>query len=127
METETGNIGTGALRPHIRVAVACGEGSPVFSERFADLLRGIDELGSISRATKRLGMSYSNAWQWLRSIEDSLGVDLIVRRGTRGSHLSDAGRDLLERYDRYERAVSGYQRATFASSFDGWDFGKAAW
>lgn len=115
-----GRNGKRAIRPVVRIAVECPEaGKPIASRVFV-LLRMIDQKGSIMKATKELGMSYSNAWSGLGVAERALGIKLIDRESTHGSVLTDAGRDLLERFERYEAAVQGFQERAFAESFDGW-------
>lgn len=93
-----------------------GELGPVFSGRIwmefdgkhffgpgrAQLLREIERHGSISAASRELGVSYRAAWGWLRTMSKILGEPLVStsRGGSAGGRatLTDRGRELLEDY-----------------------------
>lgn len=63
------------------------------------LLQLIDELGSISAAGRKMGLSYRKSWSNVQAMEQALGCKLIVRqRGGAGggaSELTQDARDLL--------------------------------
>ena len=69
-----------------------------FGRGIVQLLEGVEELGSINRATASRGMAYSKAWKIINSIEKEFGVRLIDREGAHGSHLTDEARTLIARY-----------------------------
>lgn len=67
----------------------------------ADLLELIAETGSISAAAKRMGMSYKRAWGLVQALNEGFGALLVetARGGSeQGAALTDAGREVLERY-----------------------------
>lgn len=72
------------------------------------LLERIDALGSISRAAHDLGMSYRAAWEAIESMDNVAGEPLVERapggRGGGGSHLTDAGRQLIRVFREAEAA-----------------------
>ncbi len=70
-------------------------------ERIA-LLEKIDELGSISKAAKSVGISYKTAWQLVNAV-NNLSEKELVDRTTGGKHgggtkLTREGKKLLNRY-----------------------------
>ncbi len=72
------------------------------SERIA-LLEKIDELGSISKAAKAVGISYKTAWQLVNTI-NNLSEKAIVDRTTGGkdgggTKLTREGRKILRQYN----------------------------
>ena len=75
----------------------------------AEILRLVDEKGSISAAAAELGMSYRNLWGYFRELEEASGAKLLVRqRGSgpeAGTHLSSAGRAFVDRYCQFHRAI----------------------
>jgi len=81
-------------------------GRVVVDERLAQLLKLIDEKGSILAAAKSLGTSYSRAWEWISKAERILGVELVMRRrggiSGGGAKLTEEGRKLLSYY--FEKA-----------------------
>ena len=74
----------------------------------ADLMQFIAETGSISEAAKRMGMSYKRAWTLVQALNDGFGVPLVeTARGGKeqGASLTEAGREVLERYRGMQEAT----------------------
>ena len=79
----------------------------------ADLMELIAETGSISDAAKRMGMSYKRAWGLVQVLNEGFGAPLVeASRGgnAQGASLTEAGREVLERYrgmqDATRRAIA---------------------
>ncbi|MDR1183795.1 MAG: LysR family transcriptional regulator [Coriobacteriales bacterium] len=64
----------------------------------AQLLQGIADYGSLSKAAKRMGMAYSKAWKLLKECERGLGYPLATRGAGIGSALTREGKKLLMMY-----------------------------
>jgi molybdate transport system regulatory protein len=87
----------------------------VFGERIkfghgrAELLQLIDELGSIKQAVAQVGMSYRNAWGYLRELERAVGFKLLERKpgggSDSGTRLTADGRKFLADYARFKQSV----------------------
>ena len=92
-----------------------------FGQGRAELLRLIDELGSIKQAVDRFEMSYRNAWGYLRELEKAAGFRLLERQpgGSRaaGTRLTPKGREFLEGYDRFERSLKESVARCFDRTF----------
>jgi molybdate transport system regulatory protein len=74
----------------------------------ADLMELIAKTGSISEAAKRMGMSYKRAWGLVQVLNEGFGAPLVEasRGGTaQGASLTDAGREVLERYRGMQEAT----------------------
>jgi molybdate transport system regulatory protein len=85
------------------------ESDTEFGERDAVLLRAIDRSGSVAGAAAELGRSRARALQRLEALESAFGSLVERRRGGSdggGSQLTDAGRELLARYDRLAAALT---------------------
>lgn len=93
-------------------------GLPFLGEGRRNLLRKIDENGSISQSAKDLGISYKKAWSYIRNMEDRLGSTLVEKqvggKGGGGSRLTQKGKALIEKYD---QLLAGTQEA-INRSFD---------
>jgi molybdate transport system regulatory protein len=78
-----------------------------FGDGPARLLNGVEEWGSLRKASQELGMSYNKAWRILHAAEERLGFALLDRSvgGSLGggSQLTSEARDLMRRY----RALAG--------------------
>lgn len=79
----------------------------VFGPGPARILKLVDEYGSLHRAAEEMGMSYSQAWNLVNTLEGRLGFALLESRtGGRdggGSTLTVRGEELLNRFRNFER------------------------
>jgi molybdate transport system regulatory protein len=73
------------------------------SNQALELLKKLDETGSINSAAKALGISYKSAWQKLDALNNLLPYPLLHKQtggtGGGGSALTEEGRALLARLD----------------------------
>ncbi len=106
--------------PKFKVWVAFPSGAKMGHGR-AELLGLIDRFGSIQRAVKEMGMSYRNAWGYLRELERAAGFKLLERPAGRGpgagTRLTTAGRRFLERYRRFEAEMAEEANRRFRQIF----------
>jgi molybdate transport system regulatory protein len=101
-----------APRPQIRImlrkAIAMGPGK-------ADLLRAIEETGSISAAARTLGMSYRRAWLLVDTMNQCFRSPVVetLTGGQRGggARVSELGHEVLRRYLEMEaKAAASVQK-----------------
>ena len=77
----------------------------------AELLRLIEEMGSISAAAREMGMSYRRAWTLVETMNGAFREPVVEAaiggRGGGGARVTDFGREALNRYRAMEeKAVS---------------------
>ena len=92
-----------------RGSAALIEGDAEFDGRDAALLRAVHEAGSVAGAAAELGRSRARALSRIESLEESFGRLVERRRGGSGgggSRLTDAGRELLDRYERLQAVLA---------------------
>ena len=77
-----------------------------FGRGIVQLLEGVEELGSINRATASMGMAYSKAWRIVNEAEGQLGCKLIERDGARGSTLTPAGERAIAVYEELQADIN---------------------
>ena len=95
------------LRPQIRImfrkAIAMGPGK-------ADLLRAIDETGSISAAARQMEMSYRRAWLLVDTMNQAFKSPVVVTltggRAGGGAAVTEFGKEVLQRYSDMEAKAS---------------------
>jgi molybdate transport system regulatory protein len=96
-------------------------GRLVFGEGKSELLRAIDETGSISEAAKKMGISFRHAWGYITAIEKRLGMKFIIRskggRGGGGSYLTPSARALIDKYDKLRNLVTKFADVKFKELF----------
>lgn len=86
------------------------KGKPLLGKGGAQILEAIKEVKSISKAAKKVGMSYRYVWNYLAKIEKTL-QEPVVRtykggsKGGGGAHLTKLGENLLKEYKRGEDYV----------------------
>ncbi|GAA5784582.1 TOBE domain-containing protein [Chitiniphilus shinanonensis] len=72
-----------------------------------ELLAGIEEHGSITRAAKAIGMSYKAAWDAVDTMNQLTGQPLVLRttggKGGGGTRLTERGRRLVDNFKLIER------------------------
>ena len=114
------------IRPAVQVAWV--KEKIFFNAQTALLLSLIDELGSVSRACKRMQLSYSSGWNRIRTVEEQSGICLVRRNqgGARGSSssLTQDGRRLLHAFERYEAAVRQASAELYRTMFPEWPPGE---
>lgn len=97
------------LRVRLKVWIEDGSGEILLGEGKSELLRTIDELGSIAKAAQVCGIDYKRAWSHVKLIEEKVKDPLIVRhKGGKdggGSHLTPKGRELLSAYECLHREL----------------------
>ena len=68
----------------------------------AELLRLIEEMGSISAAAREMGMSYRRAWTLVETMNGAFREPVVEAatggRGGGGAQVTDFGREALNRY-----------------------------
>ncbi|OYR46281.1 TOBE domain-containing protein [Halorubrum sp. Eb13] len=92
-----------------RGSAALIEGDAEFDGRDAALLRAVHEAGSVAGAAAELGRSRARALSRIERLEEAFGRLVERRRGGSGgggSRLTDAGRELLDRYDRLQAVLA---------------------
>ncbi|ULC58494.1 LysR family transcriptional regulator [Flaviramulus sp. BrNp1-15] len=79
------------------------ENHVLLGEGRVQLLKAIDETGSLSKAAKSLNLSYKKAWQLLDSVNKSakkpVTINSIGGKGGGGAELTDYGKSLITAFD----------------------------
>jgi len=105
------------------VSVSLNKEKPFFDSRIAMLLMLVDETKSVRAASQRMQLSYSSCWNIIRTLESQLSFSLIERSqggaGGSQSHLTERGRELLERYNAYEKQLKDRAAELYDDYFGG--------
>ena len=95
-----------ALVMHLRLWLETS-GGLAFGCGRADILGGIERHGSLRKAAEELSISYRAAWGKIKRSEALLGFKLVEKAASQreGCRLTEAGRDLKEKFDRWYKEV----------------------
>lgn len=82
-------------------------GKPLLGKGGAEILQSIKEEESISKAARKLRMSYRYVWGYVQNVEKALGEPVLEtfrggKSGGGGARLTKVGESLLREYDRLE-------------------------
>ena len=109
------------VRPVVSVSLA--KEKPFFDSKIATLLMLIDETKSVRSAGQRMQLSYSSCWNIIRTLESQLNYPLIERSqggaGGSASDLTQRGRELLERYNAYDKKLKEQANELYETYFGG--------
>lgn len=93
-----------------------------FDRRVAMLLSLVDETQSVRLACRRMQLSYSSGWNTIKLVEEQLGRAVVSRsQGGAGggkSELTQVGKELLGRYERFVRELTAEADRLFGEIFD---------
>ena len=96
------------MRAVTRIIILDDNNEKFFGEGPARLLHSIEKTGSLRAAAMSMEMAYTKALKLIRNAEKAMGVPLIRRSGGGkdggGSSLTEAGKELLQRYEAYRDA-----------------------
>lgn len=93
----------------------------VFGNGILTLLKYIDEYGSLNLAVKKMGMSYSKAFNIIKNTEKELGITLTKKQiggnGGGGSILTSDAYMLINSYEKFYNDVLNYSKDKFKEYF----------
>ena len=93
----------------------------IFGEGKSNLLKAINDTGSISKGSKKMGMSFRHGWGYITAVERRTGIKLIERKkggsGGGGSCLTSAGKEMIEKFDMMKSAVDKFTDKKFKEIF----------
>jgi molybdate transport system regulatory protein len=109
-----------AFTPRVKVWLEI-DGTYVFGLGIAEILRAVDQAGSMKRAAADLGKSYRYVWGRVRQAERALGRPLVEARvggrGARRSSLTPEAHRLVEGFMGLRERMFELVRDEFARRF----------
>ena len=92
-----------------------------FGPGVASLLKAIEETGSVKDAAESMSLSYTKAWTMIRNATKAIGENLVyTEKGGIGggrSHLTESGKDILEKYNLFQLDSQKAVEEAFRSVF----------
>lgn len=93
----------------------------VLSTWRVDLLRAIEETGSITAASEEMSVPYRRAWQRIREMEERFGETLVTTEvgGARGggARLTTLAKDMITRFQAFSSGLDQEVSERFEKAF----------
>src|SRR4030067_2534178 len=93
-------------QPSCKVWIEC-DGRPVLGKGGAEILQAINTEKSLTKAAKKVRMSYRYVWNYIQKIEKAVAEPIVEthkggKTGGGGAQLTELGKNLLEEYKQLE-------------------------
>ena len=109
------------MTPLTKVYLLDDEGQRFFGDGPCRLLKLVEETGSLRKAANEMGMAYTKALKLIKQAEDAIGAPMTERviGGAKGggSRVTDAGKELMERYEDYKARCLAANREIYSAVF----------
>lgn len=93
----------------------------VFGGGKTEVLKLIDETGSISKAAKIVGMNYKKAWTHIKILEEQIEDELVFTKKGRGedsgSFLTPKAKQIIQTYELLQADVKKFAQERFEELF----------
>ncbi len=97
------------LKPQYKIWLETVDQKGVLGDGKYQLLKAIDETGSLKAAMEQLGLSYRKTWDNLRQIEERLGFPILEtsRGGAEKGNtcLTEDGKRIVRAFDRFHTSA----------------------
>ena len=109
------------MRPKYNLWIGVND-EVVLSTWRVELLKAIEETGSISAASEEMSVPYRRAWQRIREMEERFGKTLVTTEvgGARGggARLTTLAKDMITRFQAFSSGLDQEVRECFEMAFE---------
>lgn len=120
MRNTTARRSRNRLAPRVKVWLEI-DGSYVFGHGISEILKAIEQAGSMKQAAASLGKSYRYVWKRVKEAEKALGETLVETqvggKDDQRSALSGLARTLVRDFDRLRAKMVAVLAVEFQGSF----------
>ena len=106
-----------SVRPRVKLWLESG-GEPALCPFLSEMLKAVDETGSIKEAAETVGRSYRFVWSRIKEAERAAGATLVEThvggRDTNRSELTPLARDLVQTFDALRDEISRLVEGTYS-------------
>lgn len=105
----------------VKIWIDDDQNNLVFGGGKTEVLKLIDETGSISKAAKIVGMNYKKAWTHIKILEEHIEDELVQTKKGRGedsgSSLTPKAREIIQTYEILQHDIKRYAQERFEELF----------
>lgn len=106
------------LKLRTRQWIVDGHDRIIFGEGRKEILETIEKTGSMNQTAKLMKMSYKGLWSKIKATEAYLNARIVHTDRKRGTWLTEAGKELLEKYSLLKKKCITEDNRIFDSIFD---------
>ena len=110
------------MKPLSKLYLLDDEGERFFGDGPCQLLRLVEQTGSVRAAAQQMGMAYTKAMKLLQHAEQAMGAPLTQRiaggKDGGGSKVTPEGKDLMEKYEAYKAKCIQFGRELYSQIFE---------
>ena len=96
-------------------------GKVLFGLGKLELLKAIEKEGSISKASKSVGIPFRRAWNLLKDIEVNFGVKILEKKrgGKNGGYtkLTSEAKNIMEKFEKTINEIMEYSQESYKRNF----------
>ena len=92
----------------------------IFGGGKTQVLEFIDETGSISEASKRVGMNYKKAWSHIKILQEYIEDELVIvnkGRSSGGTTLTPKAKEIIANYKQLQEDIKAFSEQRFNELF----------
>lgn len=93
----------------------------IFGGGKTEILKQIEQTGSIAKAAENIGMNYKKAWSHIKILEEYIEDELVLTKKGRavdsGSKLTLKAKELMELYKTLDKDIKEYSQKRFKELF----------
>ncbi len=94
-----------------------GDDNIIIGKGRMEILENIEKTGSINQTAKLMKMSYKAVWSKIKATEKHLNAPVVHADRKEGTHLSQQGKELLEKYRRLKNKCQNADDRIFRGIF----------
>jgi molybdate transport repressor ModE-like protein len=108
------------MKAKIKVWIEDNENNLIFGGGKTQILEFIDETGSISEASKKVGMNYKKAWTHIKILQEYIDDELVIvnkGRNSGGTKLTPKAKQIMENFRVLQADIKEYSQQRFNELF----------
>ncbi len=109
------------MKVKVKVWIENNNEDLIFGSGKTEVLKFIDQTGSIAKAAEKVGMNYKKAWTHIQILQKHIEDDLVYTQKGRGensgSTLTPKAREIIQTYEILEYDIKKYAQKRFEELF----------
>lgn len=108
------------MQVKVKTWIEDNEKNLIFGGGKTQILEFIDETGSISEASKKVGMNYKKAWSHIKILQEYIEDELVIvnkGRNSGGTTLTPKAKEIISNYKQLQDEIRTYSEKRFKEIF----------